>query len=83
MATPLPAAPSPRASVISTDSGFGASEGGEVKRERRGGFRSAPVSGDGQFVRSAGEASKSGDGVCGRPPVKVCVWAASYTGVCV
>ncbi len=71
--TPLPAAPSPRASIISTDSGFGASEGGEVKRRQRTGFRSAPVSGDGQFVRAAGEASNSGDGVCGRLPVQVCV----------
>lgn len=68
--TPLPPVPaSPRSSIISNDSGFGASAGGEVKRGGGRGIRSAPVSGDGQFVRRV-EGNNS-DGVCGRPPVKV------------
>ncbi len=67
--TPLPPVPnSPRCSIISNDSGFGASAGGEVKRGVRQGCRSAPVSGDGQFVRQP--ASNSGDGIS-RLPVQV------------
>jgi len=64
---PLPAAPSPRASVISTDSGFGASEGGEVRRER--GSKSAPNSGDGKFSRRV-QPDKNGTPF-GRPIVEV------------
>ncbi len=64
---PLPQVPSsPRCSIISNDSGIGASSGGEVKRGGGRGYRSAPVSGDGQFVRST---DSNSDGA--KVPVKV------------
>ena len=73
---------SPRASVISTDSGFGASEGGEVKRHglsasKQHGFRSAPTSGDGKFLRSTA-VSKSDDGRV-RVQVSQCMYNSYWT----
>ena len=63
---PKPMAVSPRASIISTDSGIGTSVGGEVRRpsmHQQGGSKSTPNSGSAMFSRDdSGSSSSSGSG---------------------
>lgn len=74
--TPLPPIPpdqqfdSPRASIISNDSGFGASEGAEVRRSHnhRSGTSSVPSSGGGTFRRPT---SSSDSGKFSRAQIQV------------
>lgn len=74
--TPLPPVPpdqqfdSPRASIISNDSGFGASEGAEVRRSHnhRSGTSSVPSSGGGTFRRPT---SSSDSGKFSRAQIQV------------
>ena len=80
--TPLPPPPSepfdsPRASIISNDSGIGVSGGGEIHLppNKRLGASSVPSSGDAQFGQrgyGAGS-SKSDGGKFGRNQIQVCV----------
>lgn len=56
---------SPRASIISTDSGIGTSVGGEIRRHdtmHKGGSISMPNSGSGLFSREGGDSSKGRGG---------------------
>ena len=58
---PKATAVSPRASIISTDSGIGTSVGGEVCRTpRRGGSKSTPNSGSAMFSRGGGGSGEDG-----------------------
>ena len=74
--TPLPPIPpdhqfdSPRASIISNDSGFGASEGAEVRRSHnhKSGTSSVPSSGGGTFRRPT---SSSDSGKFARAQIQV------------
>ena len=74
--TPLPPIPpdqqfnSPRASIISNDSGFGASEGAEFRRSHnhRSGSSSVPSSGGGTFRRPS---SNSDSGKFARAQIQV------------
>lgn len=75
--TPLPPIPggqqfdSPRASIISNDSGFGASEGAEFRRQshhHKSGTSSVPSSGGGTFRRPA---SNSDSGKFSRTHIEV------------
>ena len=76
--TPLPPVPpdqqfdtcSPRASIISNDSGFGASEGAEFRRSHnhRSGTSSVPSSGGGTFRRPT---SSSDSGKFARAQIQV------------
>lgn len=77
--TPLPPIPpnqqfdSPRTSIISNDSGFGASEGAEFRRQshhHRSGTSSVPSSGGGTFRRPA---SNSDSGKFSRTHIEVSV----------